>query len=98
MGPQGISNMANVAILDEDHRQSLERALVQILQTDLAEQTYAKILDSMPTSTSYSKINYYQYRHPAMNHTELCPDILDKAREFRANFDVATLQFSSSVS
>ena len=90
--------MADVTMLDEYHRRSFEQALIRILRTELAEHTFAEILDGMPTSSSYRDMNFSYKGHPAMDHTKLCPGALDKARDFRSSFDIATLQLPLTVS
>lgn len=92
------ADVASLNILDADHRQSLERALLRILHIDLAEDAYAEILDGMPMADTYSEFFYSSQTHPSSNHPDLCPGSREKAREFRASFDVTTLRFSLLVS
>ncbi|EGX91112.1 hypothetical protein CCM_05269 [Cordyceps militaris CM01] len=83
--------------LDEDHRNSFIKALLRILHTEVAELTYAEILDGLPTSASYFDFFYKQEGHPAINHTELCPGVLNRTYQLRDQFDLTTLHFPSSL-
>ncbi|KAM3451882.1 hypothetical protein NHJ6243_009486 [Beauveria neobassiana] len=89
--PQG-----NLDDLDEEHRNSFIKALLRILHTEVAELTYSEILDGIPTSASYFDFYYQQEGHPAISHTELCPDVLDRTRQLRDQINPRTLHFSSS--
>lgn len=90
--------VANVDVLESSHRQAFERALMRVLQTEAAEQAYAEIIDGLPTRLSYAEFHCMQDGHPATYHHELCPGILEKAREFRLAFTVADLSFKLPVS
>ncbi|TQV94738.1 hypothetical protein IF1G_06749 [Cordyceps javanica] len=92
------ANLGDLGDLDEEHRNSFIKALLRILHTEVAELTYAEILDGIPTSASYFDFYYPQEGHPAISHTELCPGILDRTRQLRDQLDPRTLHFSSSVS
>lgn len=89
---------ANAEVLNVDHRASLERALMRILQTSIAEETFAEVLYGMPLTSTYRSFYQSGRAHPSINNTELCPDALREAREFRAGFDSMTLQFPLFVS
>lgn len=88
---------ANLGDLDEEHRNSFIKALLGILHTEVAELTYSEILDGIPTSASYFDFYYQQEGHPAINHKELCPGVLDHTRQLRHQFGPTTLHFSTSV-
>ncbi|CRK38943.1 hypothetical protein BN1708_007913 [Verticillium longisporum] len=88
------TDFATVNILDASHRQALERALTRILHTNHVEVTYAEILDGMPLAATYREFFYAWKTHPSVNHIELCSGSLEKARDFRAHFKIASLQFS----
>ena len=92
-----LNNNASITTLNAHHRLSLQRAALRILHTDHTEDTYAELLDGMPTTKAYRECFYSWKTHPSSRHSELSPGIHDKIREFRANFDIKTLQFSTSV-
>lgn len=85
-------------ILNESHRAVFETALKRILETEIAEHTYAEILDGLPTSSSYREFHSIQEGHPSLEHHELCPGTRERAREFRSAFDVSVLRFPFKVS
>lgn len=98
MNLKGSPDVASLNMLDEDHRQSLERAPLRILDTSLAEDTYAEILDGMPMAETYRDFFYSWKTHPSVKHADLCPGSREKARKFRTAFDITTLQFPLFVS
>ncbi|KAH7129168.1 hypothetical protein EDB81DRAFT_871782 [Dactylonectria macrodidyma] len=82
-----------VDILDTNHRQAFEQALMRVLQTEPAEHTFAEIIDGLPIKVSYTEFHWPLDGHPATNHHELCPGILEKTREFRSTFRATSLRF-----
>lgn len=88
----------SVDLLCEEHRNPFEKALRRILNTELAEHTYAEILDGLPTNDSYRDLYYPREGHPSLQHLKLCPGVRERAREFRSSFDITALKFRSSVS
>lgn len=93
-----LVELATVEVLDADHRQSFEQALMRVLQTEPAERTFAEIIDGLPVRRSYVEFHWPQDGHPANNHTELCPGIMEKAREFRSRFTATRLRFQLPAS
>lgn len=86
-------------VLDEAHQRALERAVGNILETELAERTYGQILDGLPTEESINESHSWVEDHPVhtMPHTEICPGYVDQARQFRAAFNIAELRFQMKV-
>jgi len=91
----GVSSLKD---LDIEHFSPFERALRRILKTDIAEQTYAEVLDSLPLTASYLSFQYPQDGHPALEHEELSEGARERVRRFRSNFDISSLLFETSVS
>lgn len=89
---------ASVEVLDADHRQSFEQALMRLLQTEPAERTFAEIIDGLPVRRSYIEFHWPQDGHPANDHGELCPGIREKTREFRSSFTPTRLRFQLPAS
>ncbi|KAH6844655.1 hypothetical protein B0I37DRAFT_166406 [Chaetomium sp. MPI-CAGE-AT-0009] len=87
------------ADLDGEHRQLLERAITRILSTELAEITYAQIIDGLPTGdVAYESHIQPWGAHPIDSaHDELCPGMLERARQFRADFQPDALTFNSKL-
>lgn len=86
------------------HRRLLGRAITAILATPIAEVTYAQIVDGKPIEPPrrVSSNPYYKPPPPTVPippaHTELCPGMLEKVREFRRQFCSDSLTFDSKVS
>jgi hypothetical protein len=88
------------ANLDGKHRGLLERAIMRILSTELAEITYAQIIDGLPTGdVAYEGYTPVCGGHPIDSvHDRLCPGMLEKTRQFRADFQPDVLMFNAKVS
>ncbi|KAI6758791.1 hypothetical protein HG530_011031 [Fusarium avenaceum] len=90
--------METVEFLKNDRRQILKRAVGNVLGTEVALLTYAQILDGLPTKQSLLDstgicTGYKDHPVLAMQHNKICPGFVGKAREFRAKFDIAVLEF-----
>lgn len=78
--------------LGGEHRRLLIRAIERVLSTEVAEFTYAQVIDGLPTSdvafdTRDKPYGYGQHVHPMYSaHDELCPGTIEKARQFRSGF------------
>ncbi|KAF4950294.1 hypothetical protein FGADI_8277 [Fusarium gaditjirri] len=83
-------------VLSNEHQNLLERAVRNVVGTDVAELVYAQILDGLPTEKSLRDSSDYVKDHPvhSLQHTEICPGYVDKAREFRNQFDLSQLQLN----
>lgn len=90
----GVSSLKN---LDVEHLSSFERALRRILKTDIAEQTYAEVLDGLPLKTSYLSFQYPQDGHPALEHEELSEGARERVCEFRLSLDISSILFENPV-
>lgn len=87
---------SSIRDVDIDHYNAFTTALTNLLHTNLAELTYAEIIDGVPTANTWSA--YDGSRHEIIEaHRELCPGALDAARQFRANLRLADLTFDSTV-
>lgn len=91
---------SSIDTLDEPHRVAISRAISNILSTEIAEMTYAQIVDGLPLSQVFND-NFggedFEDDHPMYTHKELGPGVLDTVRGFRAGFDPETLQFDALV-
>lgn len=87
-------------ILDEPHRDAVARAISRILSTEIAETTYAQIVDGLPLpevlDDAYGNLRLPD--HPAYQHIHLKPGTLDTVRRFREECDLQVLQFDNPVS
>ncbi len=90
----------SLADLDGDHRRLLDRAISRILSTEIAEITYAQIIDGLPTGRVVRDHRSQPHtKHPIWHaYWELWPGMLEKARAFSHDLRPETLRFSSKVS
>lgn len=97
--PSPPRDAVGLDVLDEEHAQVFKRALRNILRTEVAEFTYAQILDGLPTEQSLSDSYVFMEGHPVyeLKHEEICEGYLEKAREFRSRFDASSLCVDESV-
>ncbi|KPM42479.1 hypothetical protein AK830_g4052 [Neonectria ditissima] len=88
-----------ISMLESPHKDVFSQALMNILSTDLAEFTYAQILDGLPTVESFRESYVWMEGHPVyeLDHTQLCEGFLEKARQFRDQFDLLQLAFKKSL-
>lgn len=95
-----IDEVGNLTVLDSEHAEAFKQALARILATEVAELTYAEILDGLPTTTSFLEFSFWQEGHPVfeLNHETLCPGAVEKTRAFRDRLDPLHLVFPLSVS
>jgi hypothetical protein len=93
------SRQLSISDFDGEHRQLLVRAITRVLSTTLAEMTYAQIIDGLPIGDiAYDSREQPYGAHPIDDaHEELCPNMLDKAREFLAEFQPEILTFNSQA-
>jgi len=92
---QGARQLSLESLAGE-HRRVFYRAIATILATDVAEVAYAQIIDGCPIEPPrHASTNALPIR-PA--HTELCPGMLEKTRQFRDQFCPDILAFDSKVS
>jgi hypothetical protein len=92
---------SSVSNLPQRHRDIFERALRRVLSTELAQVTYAQIIDGFPV------VNVAEDRrgwgidrdHPVFhdNHDQLCPGAWEKMDEFHASFDIDVLSMDERV-
>jgi hypothetical protein len=93
------NEMSKIGTLPDNHQDTFRRALRNLLSTDVAEHTYAQILDGLPTEESYLESYPRLETHPVveLGHVEMCEGFLDKAREFSDRFDPSKLEFKENV-
>lgn len=91
---------ASIDILDEPHRAAVVSAISRVLSTEIAEITYAQIVDGLPLLEVFKDVYGYLtcLDHPIYQHTQLKNNILDTVLQFRSEFDANILQFDIPVS
>lgn len=97
MNSNSISQLGTVEVLDTEHRQAFGQALAGVMGTNVALQTFAQIIDGLPTYEYYAEFHWPQDGHPATHHTGLCSGVLDKASDFRLAFVPESLSFELTV-
>ncbi|KAK3378347.1 hypothetical protein B0H63DRAFT_495915 [Podospora didyma] len=87
--------VSNISRLDDIHVSVFRQALTGILATDVAELTFAQIIDGLPTKDSFLESKPWQEGHLIfeLNHVALCPGALEKTRGSSEAFDPAALTF-----
>jgi len=83
------------------HRGIFDRAILNVLSTDLAKLTYAQIIDGFPLASVARETvgNGLPDSHPLFDtHKELCPGVLEKTEEFWAQFYPGSLELDVNVS
>lgn len=99
-----VNNMSKATIgsaLAGDHAATFSRAILNILSTDIAEETYAQIVDGLPIArvAMQSATDPLPDNHPLHDqHKDLCAGVLEKTHKFRKTFDPLALQLDATVS
>jgi hypothetical protein len=100
MAPEEKTRFRKLTVdsLNKQHRDIFVRALSNVLSTEIAELTFAQIIDGLPLSDvaddTYDNGASLSHIHPLYTkHTQLCPGVLETTQKFRADFDPNTLQF-----
>lgn len=99
MSSDGVEQLASLGLLDGEHMDAFHRALNNVLLTEVAENTYAEIIDGLPIRESWLDFNPWRPGHPVedLKHDKLCPGSIEKATELRSDFDIYALSFPSWV-
>lgn len=89
-----------IELLDDSHYSALQRAISNLLETNLAFATYAQIIDGLPTEdVAWDRSTHrLQASHPLVDHSKLCPGVADKLNAIKADFQVDSLKFNHHVS
>lgn len=89
------------AALDEgQHLDIFIRAVTNILNTDIAHQTFAQLVDGLPLDTVLADVGGPELPsdHPVWDHSSLCAGVLKQLHEVKQSLDLSTLSFESEVS
>lgn len=98
--PEFIHKSRVDQVLDDAHQRALDSAVMSIVSTPIAEETFAQIVDGLPLrSMALGTQNHRVVRgDPIDNHPEMCPGALEKAREFQKRLYTRGLEVASAVS
>ncbi|KAI1362412.1 hypothetical protein F5Y08DRAFT_312047 [Xylaria arbuscula] len=84
--------------LDAEHLDILTLAMSNILRTEVAEFTYAQIVDGSPTSLEFQLSHRWPPKdHPVREHKTLCPGAREKTCKLRSEFQITSLRFSPEL-
>ncbi|KAH6842445.1 hypothetical protein B0I37DRAFT_314033 [Chaetomium sp. MPI-CAGE-AT-0009] len=90
-----------VSGLPRHHHDVFQRALQNVLSTEIARMTYAQIIDGFPIASVAKDKRWYDidYEHPLFksNHDKLCPGAWEKMEEFHASFDIDVLSMDERL-
>ena len=93
------TSLSGVDALDLQHGDAFTRAVLRVLDTELAVKTYSQIIDGVPLFDI--AIGQQSHRvslgHRLESHVTLCPDVADTAKQFRADFSMETLKLDTKV-
>lgn len=86
-------------VLDANHQTVFVTAMSNLLSTEIAEQTFAQIIDGLPLKDVAFGMRIHEYTryHPVFFHVELCPGVLERARKLRDAFDPRKLRMRTDV-
>ncbi|KAH8764203.1 hypothetical protein F5883DRAFT_630400 [Diaporthe sp. PMI_573] len=84
---------------DGPHQQAVRLAILNILNTEIAETIYAQIVDGLPLIDVVRDVygDLLWDDHPICAHTELGAGVLETTLKFRTSFDLGTLRFDSTL-
>lgn len=93
------TSLSGVDVLDLQHRDAVTRAVLRLLDTEIARQTYSQIIDGVPLCSVARGVQHHRVLlgHPLERHVALCPGVVDTAMQFRADFSMETLKFDTKV-
>lgn len=98
--PDSIDKSTVADVLDDRHQAVFQRAMTNVLATDLAELTFAQLVDGLPLLEFAIDMSRHSHtrEEPVCKHTELCPGAMDQARALRQIFNPLTMEIRSDVS
>ncbi|KAK3942858.1 hypothetical protein QBC46DRAFT_255539 [Diplogelasinospora grovesii] len=79
------------------HLKALKTAIMNVLGTELAEFTYAQIVDGYPTNSSFREFHYCEEDHPVRQQEALCDGAVSVFQSFRSSFNPLTLKFNQAT-
>ncbi|EFY99097.1 hypothetical protein X797_002579 [Metarhizium robertsii] len=94
-----VTAMTSPEHLDADHLTSLKTVVDNVLNTGLAEETFAQIVDGLPTYSSFLELHVFSKRlgHPVFQHHAICEGAIEQTRQFRSAFNISSLRFEPSL-
>lgn len=101
MADSGIkSDKSSINILDGEYHELVARAVRNTLLTEIAQSTFAQIVDGLPLLSVLEDTHCgldLRPDHPLFAHESLCPGAFEKTKQLLERFDVHDLSFNTSV-
>lgn len=94
------SNKSSINVLDGEYHELVTRASCNILSTEIAQTTFAQIVDGLPLPSVLEDTHAgldLELDHPLFTHESLCSGALERSREILRAFDNESLKFDTSV-
>lgn len=95
-----LGRKSTIDSLSKAHREVVIKAISNVLSTEIAELTYAQIVDGLPLGDTVDDVygnNIMFYDHPVFMHKKLKDGVLDTVRSFGTNFNPQILEFDTSL-
>lgn len=85
--------------LDKAHLAAFERAVTNVLSTDIAQSTFAQLVDGLPLWDVVYILESYgiSREEPVYKHRKLCPGALENTRAFRSAFEPRVMEIRTDV-
>lgn len=98
--PEHLDSCCVSDVLDANHQSIFAIAISNLLSTEIAEQTFAQIIDGLPLKEVAFSLRDTEYttRDPVFAHVELCHGALEKTRMFRDSFNPKAMELRMDVS
>ncbi|KAK4095899.1 hypothetical protein N658DRAFT_511676 [Parathielavia hyrcaniae] len=91
--------LGSVEKLDPLHRDAITTAVLRLLDTALARETFGQIIDGLPLCRiAYGQRGRRLYgEHPILRHVTLCPGVEEAADKFRSDLEMESLAFKNKL-
>lgn len=97
--PEHVDTCCVSDILDTNHQSIFATAMSNLLSTEIAEQTFAQIIDGLPLKDVAFSLQTHEYTRydPVFSHVKLCPGVLERTRMLRDAFDPKAMKLRTDV-
>lgn len=97
--PDHVDTCCVSEVLDTNHQSIFATAMSNLLSTEIAEQTFAQIIDGLPLKDVAFGMQTHDCTRfdPVFSHHKLCPGVLEKTRELRDDFDPKAMDLRTDV-
>lgn len=89
-----------LSALDQLHFLPLARAIANVFAIKAAEDTVAQLINGLPLAQTFWEARGsppLDAHHPVYEHIALCAGSAEQMRDFRADFNVSTLELDAKV-